>query len=133
MEYLRKHKLLDGNFLREAVQLLMQQLIEMEVSDQVGTGRYECSVDRVTQRNGYRTRQWETRVDQIPLRIPKLRQGSYFPNLLEPCKRSEKAFLAVVQEAYVKGVSTRKVDDLVRVLGLKGISKKGVSHFLVKT
>ena len=128
MEYLRKHKLVDGDFLREAVQLLMQQLIELEVSEQVGAGRYERNVDRVTQRNGYRTRQWETRVGQIPLRIPKLRQGSYFPSLLEPRKRSEKALLAVVQEAYVKGVSTRKVDDLVRALGLKGISKSKVSR-----
>ena len=106
IEHLRKHGLLDGDFLREAVQLLMQQLIELEVSEQVGAGRYERSPERVTQRNGYRPRQWETRVGQIPLRIPKLRQRSYFPSLLEPRKRSEKASLAVVQETCVRGVST---------------------------
>jgi transposase-like protein len=128
MDYLRKHDLVESDFLRDAVQLLMQQLIELEVSEQVGAGQYERSPERVTRRNGYRPRQWETRVGQIPLRIPKLRQGSYFPSLLEPRKRSEKALLAVVQEAYVKGVSTRKVDDLVRALGLKGISKSKVSR-----
>jgi putative transposase len=128
MDYLRKHDLLEGDFLREAVQLLMQQLIELEVSEQVGAGWYERNSERVTRRNGYRPRQWETRVGQIPLRIPKLREGSYFPSLLEPRKRSEKALLAVVQEAYVKGVSTRKVDDLVRALGLSGISKSKVSR-----
>jgi putative transposase len=128
MEYLRKHDLLEGDFLREAVQLLVQQLIELEASEQIGAGRYERGPDRVNHRNGYRARQWETRVGQIPLRIPKLRQGSYFPSLLEPRKRSEKALLAVVQEAYVKGVSTRKVDDLVRALGLQGVSKSKVSR-----
>lgn len=128
MEYLRKHDLLESDFLRDAVQLMMQQLIELEVSEQVGAGYHERNPDRVTRRNGYRRRQWETRVGHIPLRIPKLRQGSYFPSLLEPRKRSEKALLAVVQEAYVKGVSTRKVDDLVRALGLKGISKSKVSR-----
>jgi putative transposase len=128
MEYLRKHDLLESDFLRDAVQLLMQQLIELEVSEQVGAEYHERSPDRVTRRNGYRRRQWETRVGQIPLRIPKLRQGSYFPSLLEPRKRSEKALLSVVQEAYVKGVSTRKVDDLVRALGLKGMSKSKVSR-----
>lgn len=128
MEYLRKHDLVESDFLRDAVQLMMQQLIELEVSEQIGAGQYERSPERVTRRNGYRPRQWETRVGQIPLRIPKLREGSYFPSLLEPRKRSEKALLAVVQEAYVKGVSTRKVDDLVRALGLKGISKSKVSR-----
>lgn len=111
MDYLRKQELLESDFLRDAVQLLMQQLIELEVSEQVGAGYYERSAGRVTQRNGCRPRQWERRVGQIPLR-----------------KRSEKALLAVVQEAYVKGVSTRKVDDLVRALGLKGISKSKVSR-----
>jgi putative transposase len=128
MEYLRKHDLLEGDFLRVAVQLLVQQLIELEASEQIGAGRYERGADRVNHRNGYRARQWETRVGQNPLRIPKLRQGSYFPSLLEPRKRSEKALLAVVQEAYVKGVSTRKVDDLVRALGLQGVSKSKVSR-----
>jgi transposase-like protein len=128
IDYLRKHDLMETDFLREAVQLMMQQLIELEVSEQIGAGYYERNPERVTQRNGYRPRQWETRVGEIPLRIPKLRSGHYFPSLLEPRKRSEKALLAVVQEAYVKGVSTRKVDDLVRALGLKGISKSKVSR-----
>ena len=95
VDYLRKHDLLETDFLRDAVQLLMQQLIELEVSEQIGAARYERHPERVTQRNGYRPRSWDTRVGSIPLRIPKLRQGSYFPSLLEPRKRSEKALLAV--------------------------------------
>lgn len=129
MELLRKHELdIDGDFLREGVQLLMQMLIELEASEQIGAGRYERSSERVTQRNGYRARLWETRVGEVPLQIPKLRQGTYFPSLLEPRKRSEQALLAVIQEAYVKGVSTRKVDDLVQALGLSGVDKSKVSR-----
>jgi transposase-like protein len=128
-EYLRKHELgLDVDFLREAVQMMMQMLIELEVSQQIGAERYERSPNRKTQRNGYRTRTWETRVGEIPLRIPKVREGTYFPSLLEPRRRSERALLAVIQEAYVKGVSTRKVDDLVQALGLKGVDKSKVSR-----
>jgi transposase-like protein len=129
MELLRKHELnIDSDFLREGVEILMQMLIELEAGQQIGAGRYERSPERVTHRNGYRTRLWETRVGEVPLRIPKLREGTYFPSLLEPRKRSEKALLAVIQEAYVKGVSTRKVDDLVQALGLSGIDKSKVSR-----
>jgi len=129
MELLRKHELdVDSDFLREGVQIIMQMLIELEAGQQIGAGRYERKPERVTYRNGYRSRLWETRVGEIPLRIPKLREGTYFPSLLEPRKRSEKALLAVIQEAYVKGVSTRKVDDLVQALGLSGIDKSKVSR-----
>jgi len=102
--------------------------MELEVSELVGAQRYERTETRKTYRNGYRSRPWDTRVGTIELRIPKLRQGSYFPSLLEPRRRAERALVAVVQEAYVQGVSTRKVDDLVRALGLDGISKSEVSR-----
>ncbi|WP_324715440.1 IS256 family transposase [Carboxydochorda subterranea] len=114
--------------LREGVRLLAQALMELEVSQQVGAGRYERSPQRKTQRNGYRDREWDTRVGTIPLRIPKLREGSYFPSLLEPRRRAEKALLSVVQEAYVEGVSTQKVDELVKALGMEGISRSQVSR-----
>lgn len=129
MELMRKHNLeMDGDFLREAVQLLMQRLIELEASEQIGAGPYERTASRQTYRNGYRPRSWETRVGEVPLRIPKLRQGTYFPSLLEPRKRSEEALLAVIQQAYVLGVSTRKVDELVQALGLSGVDKSKVSR-----
>ncbi len=118
----------DVDFLREAIQVLMQTLIELEVSEHIGAGLYERNEGRTTQRNGYRERGYETRVGELDLRIPKLRQGSYFPSLLEPRKRSEKALLAVVQQAYIEGVSTRKVDDLVQALGLSGMDKSKVSR-----
>ncbi len=129
MDYLRKQEMgLDPDFLREAVQVMMELLVEIEVAQQIGAERYERTPERKTYRNGYRERLWETRVGEIPLRIPKLRDGTYFPSLLEPRKRSEQALLAVIQEAYVKGVSTRKVDDLVRALGLSGVDKSKVSR-----
>ena len=129
MELLRKHETdVDIDFLREGVQIMMQKLIELEAGQQIGAGRYERKPERVTHRNGYRTRLWETRVGEVPLRIPKLREGTYFPSLSEPRKRSEQALLAVIQEAYVKGVSTRKVDDLVQALGLSGVDKSKVSR-----
>ncbi|MCY4579447.1 MAG: transposase [Chloroflexi bacterium] len=93
-----------------------------------GAAYGERSAGRVTQRNGYRSRSWDTRVGTMELRIPKLRDGSYFPSLLEPRRRSEKALLAMVQQAYVEGVSTRRVDDLVKALGCEGISKSQVSR-----
>jgi putative transposase len=129
LDYLRKIGAdLDGDFLRESVQLLTQMLIELEAEDQIGAAKYERSPNRLARRNGYRERMWKTRVGEIPLSIPKLREGSFFPSLLEPRKRSEKALLAVVQTAYVKGVSTRKVDDLLQALGLTGIDKSKVSR-----
>src|SRR5690554_6617445 len=102
------------DFLREAVRLLAQHLMELEVSRQIGAERHERTPERVTHRNGYRPRLWDTRVGTIELRVPKLRQGSYFPSLLEPRRRAEKALVAVVQEAFIHGVSTRKVDELVQ-------------------
>jgi transposase-like protein len=128
-EYLRKMGLqLDGDFLREGIAVLTRLLMEWEVSEQIGAERYQRSEERQTQRNGYRERMWETRVGEVPLRVPKLRQGTYFPGFLEPRRRAERALLAVVQAAYVEGVSTRKVDELVRALGLSGIDKSKVSR-----
>lgn len=114
----------DADFLREAVAVLCQALMELKVSRKVGADRYQRTDQRSTYRNGYRTREWETRVGTVNLRIPKLREGSYFPSLLEPRRRAEKALVAVVQEAYVHGVSTRKVDELVQALGLGGASAR---------
>lgn len=129
LELLRKHGLDENvDFLREGLRLLSQLVMELEVSEQVGAGRYQRSRQRQTQRNGYRDRIWETRVGEIPLRIPKVRSGTYFPSLLNPRRRSERALLAVVQQAYIKGVSTRKVDDLLQALGLTGIDKSKVSR-----
>jgi transposase-like protein len=118
----------DVDFLREGMRILSQMLIELEAEQQVGAKKYERSSERKTHRNGYRQRVWETRVGEIPLSIPKLREGTFFPSLLEPRKRSEKALLAVVQSAYVQGVSTRKVDHLLQSLGLTGIDKSKVSR-----
>jgi transposase-like protein len=118
----------DGDVLREGIRVLSQALMESEVAGLIGADRYERTSDRQTYRNGYRLRTWDTRVGTIELAIPKLRAGSYFPSLLEPRRRAEQALLAVVQEAYVHGVSTRKVDDLLRALGLDGMSKSEVSR-----
>jgi transposase-like protein len=119
---------LDDDFLRESIALMTRLLMEVEVSEQIGAERYERSNGRQAQRNGYRGRDWETRVGEIALRIPKLRQGSYYPSFLEPRRRAERALLAVIQSAYVEGVSTRKVDNLVQALGLTGIDKSKVSR-----
>jgi putative transposase len=128
-EYLRKMGVEDdSNFLREGITLLLQLLMEAQVSTQVGADRYERTESRQGYRNGYRNRSLETRVGEIPLQIPKLRSGSYFPNFLEPRRRAERALVAVVQSAYVAGVSTRKVDELVQSLGLSGIDKSRVSR-----
>jgi len=117
-----------ADVLRQAVVWLAQELMEAEVTAAAGAGYGERSGDRVARRNGYRERAWDTRVGSIELAIPKLRQGSYFPSFLEPRRRSEQALVAVVQEAYVNGVSTRKVDRLVEALGLAGMSKDTVSR-----
>lgn len=118
----------DGDVLREGVRVLAQALMEAEVSSRVGGERYERTEERTGYRNGYRTRTWDTRVGTLELAIPKVQPGSYFPSLLEPRRRGERALVAVVQEAYVHGVSTRKVDELMRALGLEGISKSEVSR-----
>jgi transposase-like protein len=119
---------LEPDFLRTMIEVMTRALMEMEVSEQIGAGRYERSESRQGQRNGYRDRVWETRVGEIPLQIPKLRKGSYYPSFLEPRRRAERALLAVIQSAYVEGVSTRKVDDLVQALGLTGVDKSKVSR-----
>jgi putative transposase len=118
----------DVDALREGVRILAQAVMETKVSSQIGALPYERSSDRSAYRNGYRTRTWDTRVGTIELKVPKVTRGSYFPSLLEPRRRAERALHAVVVEAYVKGVSTRKVDDLVKALGIDGISKSEVSR-----
>jgi putative transposase len=118
----------DGDVLREGVRVLAQALMEAEVSSQVGGERYERTEERTAYRNGSRTRTWDTRVGTLELAIPTVQPGSYFPSLLEPRRRGERALVAVVQEASVHGVSTRKVDELMRALGLEGISKSEVSR-----
>ena len=118
----------DVGFLREALRVLVEGIMDAEVSSRIGAEYGERSPERVTQRNGYRSRAWDTRVGTMELHIPKLREGSYFPSLLEPRRRSERALLAVIQQAYVEGVSTRRVDDLVKALGCEGISKSQVSR-----
>jgi putative transposase len=129
LEYLRKVGMgLQPDFLREAIRVMSELLMELEVSQQIGAERYERSDKRTTQRNGYRERTWETRVGEIDLHIPKLRQGSYYPSLLEPRRRAEQALLAVIQQAYIEGVSVRRVDDLLKALGLTGIDKSAVSR-----
>jgi transposase-like protein len=114
--------------LRHLVRWAVQELMEAEVTAQIGAGRYERTDDRSTQRNGYRPRQWDTRVGSLELQIPKQRQGSYFPSWLEPRRRAEQALVAVIAEAYVQGVSTRKVEAVVQALGISGISKSEVSR-----
>lgn len=116
-----------GDFLREVAEAVLQRLMEFEVEGLVGAGRYERSDGRATHRNGYRERDLETRLGTLELKIPKLRRGSYFPGFLEPRKTAEHALVAVVQEAWIQGVSTRKVDDLVQAMGMSGISKSQVS------
>jgi len=117
----------DGDFLRAVAEAVLQLLMESDVEGMIGAGRYERSGERTTWRNGYRDRTLDTRLGALQLRIPKLRQGSYFPPFLEARKSSEKALIAVIQEAWISGVSTRRVDDLVQAMGLSGISKSQVS------
>jgi transposase-like protein len=128
MDVLRKGEDPEADFLQEGVRWLVQELMEAEVSALIGAGRYERTEERTTQRNGYRTRPWDTRVGTLEVAIPKLRQGSYFPSWLEARKRGEQALVSVVAEAYVQGVSTRKVEALVQSLGIAGISKSEVSR-----
>lgn len=118
----------DVDFLREGVKVLAEAVMEMEVGKKTGTGLYERSSERRNYRNGYRERWWDTRAGTVNLNIPRLRSGTYFPSLLEPRRRTERALLSVVQEAYVLGVSTRKVETLVKALGMDGISKSEVSR-----
>ena len=117
----------DGNFLRARAETVLQIIMDADVEALVGAGRHERSADRLTYRNGYRDRTLETRLGSLSLRIPKLRQGSYFPGFLEPRRTVEKALVSVIQEAWIGGVSTRRVDDLVQAMGMTGISKSSVS------
>jgi putative transposase len=129
LELLRKAELDESaDFLRDGVRALAHELMELEVTQHVGAERYERTAERVGQRNGYRERTWDTRVGTLELRVPRVRDGSFYPALLEPRKRAERALAAVGQEAYVQGVSTRRVDDLVRALGMEGVSKSQVSR-----
>ena len=118
----------DSDFLREMIGFAAQRLMEMEVGERTGSAYGEKDPERVAQRNGYRERDWETRAGTVELRIPKLRKGTYFPGFLEPRRMAEKALTAVIQEAYIQGISTRSVDDLVKAMGMSGISKSQVSR-----
>lgn len=118
----------DADFLREMIGFAAQRLMEIDVEGLTGAAHGVRDPERINQRNGYRDRLWETRAGTVDLRIPKLRKGSYFPGFLEPRRMAEKALTAVIQEAYVQGISTRSVDDLVKALGMTGISKSQVSR-----
>jgi putative transposase len=118
----------DASLLREMIGFAAQRLMELETDALCGVAHGERSPDRINQRNGFRDRSWETRAGTVELRIPKLRKGSYFPGFLEPRRTAEKALTAVIQEAYVHGISTRSVDDLVQAMGCSGVSKSQVSR-----
>jgi putative transposase len=118
----------DADILRDMISYAAERLMEIEVGGITGAGYGEKSPTRLAQRNGHRERDWHTRAGTVELRIPKLRKGSYFPGFLEPRRMAEKALTAVIQEAYIQGISTRSVDDLVKALGMEGISKSQVSR-----
>lgn len=118
----------DADFIRQTLQHALQRLMEMDVEALCQAAYGERSEDRINSRNGYRDRAYETRAGKVDLKIPKLRSGSYFPGFLEPRRTAEKALTAVIQEAYIQGISTRSVDDLVKAMGMSGVSKSQVSR-----
>ena len=118
----------DADFLRDIIGFAAERMMELEVEALTGADYRARNPERSNSRNGYRERSWETRAGTVPLQIPKLRKGSYFPTFLEPRRTAEKALVAVIQEAYVQGISTRSVDDLVKAMGMSGISKSQVSR-----
>jgi transposase-like protein len=125
-ELLEKHG--EGDVLRAVAEAVLQPIMETDVEGVIGAGRHERAEGRTTYRNGYRDRALDTRLGTLNLRVPKLRQGSWFPGVLEPRRTSEKALVAVIREARIGGVSTRRVDELVRAMGLGGIPKSTVSR-----
>lgn len=124
-ELLAKHE--QGDFLRDIAEAVVQLTMKSDVDGLIGTGRHERSGERTTWRNGYRERALDARLGTLSLRVPKLRQGSYFPGFLEARKTSEQALVAVIQEAWIGGVSTRRIDEPVQAMGLRDISKSTVS------
>src|ERR687886_744086 len=128
VDVLRKAGVEQADFLREGVRVLAQELMELEVAEQLGAERHERTPERAGYRNGYRERPWDTRGGTIELKVPRVRDGSFCPSLLEPRRRAERVLVSVVQEADVQGISTRRVDDLVQALGMQGNSKSQVSR-----
>ncbi|WP_353405626.1 transposase, partial [Duganella hordei] len=118
----------DADFIKQTLQFALQRLMEMDVEALCKAAYGERSDERINSRNGYRDRAWETRAGTVDLKIPKLRSRSYFPGFLEPRRTAEKALTAVIQEAYIQGISTRSVDELVKAMGMSGVSKSQVSR-----
>jgi transposase-like protein len=122
----------DADLVREMLAFAAERMMEMEIEAKTGAPVGSRSPERLNQRNGYRERAWDTRAGRIELAIPKLRKGSYFPSFLEPRRTAEKALVAVIQEAYIQGISTRSVDDLVKAMGGTGVSKSQVSRLITE-